>query len=96
MFNVLFYPKYVPTAIHQRNHGMHLTRVTIINAHRPSPQTAACRSPTVLQLQQEVARPKARCKHTSPKKSGVDGETISCQHILISCFATRKFVKWLK
>ena len=66
MFNVLFYPKYVPTAIHQRNHGMHLTRVTIINAHRPSPQTAACRSPTVLQLQQEVARPKARFKPTSP------------------------------
>ena len=40
----------------------------------------------VWQLQQEVTRLKARFKPTSPKKSGVDGEQIRCQHILVSCF----------
>ena len=40
----------------------------------------------VLQPQQEVPRPKARFKPTLPKKSGVDGRAIRCQHILVSCF----------
>ena len=40
----------------------------------------------VIRKQQEVTRPKARLKPTYPKKSGVDGGAISCQHILVSCF----------
>ena len=36
--------------------------------------------------QQEVTRPKASFKPTSPKKSDVDGGPIGCQHILDSQF----------
>ena len=55
------------------------------NAHGPSLQPIAGRSPTCsLTSAQEVARPKARFKPTLPKKSGVDGGAISWQHILVT------------
>ena len=41
----------------------------------------------VLRPQREVSRPKARFRHSLPKKSEVDGgETIRCQHVFVSCF----------
>ena len=40
----------------------------------------------VWQLQQEVTRPNAKFKSSSPEKSGVDGWPISCHHILVSFF----------
>ena len=52
----------------------------VINAHGPSLQRTACRSPTFnLILQQEVTRPKGRYKPTLPEKSGVDGGAFRCQ-----------------
>ena len=52
---------------------MALTGVT--NAHGPSRPSQQHAGPqhVVLQLQQEVTRPKERFKPTLPEKSGVDG-----------------------
>ena len=41
---------------------------------------------SVLQLQEEATRTQARFKPALPKKSGVDGGAIRCQHILVSRF----------
>ena len=50
---------------------------------RPSQRHAGPQN-SVLGLQQEVTRQKARFKPTLPDKSGVDGGAIRCQHVLVS------------
>ena len=52
---------------------------------QPSQQHAGLHH-AVWQQQQEVTRPKARFKPTSPEKSGGMGEQIRCQHILVLLF----------
>ena len=57
----------------------------VTKAHYRSQQLAGLQY-VVLQLQQEVTRPKARFKSTATEKSGVNRGAIRCQHILVSCF----------
>ena len=56
----------------------------VANAHGPSPQPTACRSPLCsLTTPTWSNQSRARFELTLPKKSEVDGGAISCQHILV-------------
>ena len=57
----------------------------LVDPH-PSKQHHVRLQPAFYQMEQEVTMPEARFNPTLPETSEVDGESIRCQHILVSCF----------